>query len=69
MSEYYEMPHERADECPHAGVGKACAPCRWRFALLSDETVERAADILEALDGDDYLTVARAALTVAIGDE
>ena len=42
---------------------------RWqREALLSDETVERVADILEALDGDDYLTVARAALTVAIGD-
>ena len=43
---------------------------RWqREALLSDEAVERVADILEALDGDDYLTVARAALTVAIGGD
>ena len=42
---------------------------RWqREALLTPEVVERVADILEALDGDDYLTVARAALTVAIGD-
>ena len=41
---------------------------RWqRGALLSDEAIERAADILEALDGDDYLTVARVALTAAIG--
>ena len=43
---------------------------RWmREALLSGESVERAADILEALDGDDYLTVARAVLTAAIGDD
>ena len=43
---------------------------RWqREALLSDEAVERVADILEALDGDDYLTVARVALTAAIGDD
>ena len=40
-----------------------------REALLSDEAVERVADILEALDGDDYLTVARVALTAAIGDD
>ena len=39
-----------------------------REALLSDEAIERAADILEALDGDDYLTVARVALAAAIGD-
>lgn len=37
--------------------------------LLSDEAVEQAADILEALDGDDYLTVARAALTAALGED
>src|SRR5690606_10939737 len=24
----YETPHRRADECPHAGVGKACRPER-----------------------------------------
>ena len=42
---------------------------RQREALLSDEAVERVADILEALDGDDYLTVARVALTAAIGDD
>ena len=40
-----------------------------RKLLLSDEAVERAADILEALDGDDYLTVARAVLTAAIGGD
>ena len=40
-----------------------------REALLSDEAIERAADILEALDGDDYLTVARVALTAAIGGD
>lgn len=46
------------------------AGARWqREALLSGEAVERAADILEALDGDDYLTVARAVLTAAIGDD
>ena len=37
--------------------------------LTSDETVGRVADILEALDGDDYLTVARVALTAAIGGD
>ena len=31
MTDYYEMPHRKADECPHAGVGKACRPCRDRF--------------------------------------
>ena len=40
-----------------------------RQALLSGEAVERVADILEALDGDDYLTVARVALTAAIGGD
>lgn len=32
MTEHYEMPHRFADLCPHAGVGKACAPCRRAFA-------------------------------------
>ena len=47
------------------------AGARWqREALLSDETEDRVADVLVALDGDDYLMVARAALTAAIeGDE
>ena len=40
-----------------------------REDLLSGEAIERAADILEALDGDDYLTVARAALTAATGGD
>lgn len=31
MIDRYEMPHVRADECPHAGVGKACGPCRELF--------------------------------------
>ncbi len=31
MTDHYEMPHARADECPHAGVGKACRPCRELF--------------------------------------
>lgn len=31
MTEHYEMPHRFADLCPHAGVGKACAPCRRAF--------------------------------------
>lgn len=31
MTEHYEMPHRFADYCPHAGVGKACAPCRRAF--------------------------------------
>ena len=34
MTDHYEMPHPRADECTHAGVGKACRPCRDRLALL-----------------------------------
>ena len=46
------------------------AGAHWhRATLLSDEAVERAADILEALDGDDYLTVARVALTAATGGD
>ena len=41
---------------------------RWqREALLSDEAAERVADVLEALDGDDFITVARAALAAALG--
>ena len=28
MIDHYEMPHPDADACPHAGVGKACRPCR-----------------------------------------
>ena len=31
----YEMPHRLADCCPHAGVGKACAPCRAEFARIA----------------------------------
>ena len=34
MTDHYEMPHPRADECTHAGVGKACRPCRDLLALL-----------------------------------
>lgn len=46
------------------------AGARWqREALLDGEAVERVADILEALDGDDYLTVARAALAAATGED
>lgn len=41
---------------------------KWE-ALLDGEAVERVADILEALDGDDYLTVARAALAAATGED
>ena len=28
MTDHYEMPHPDADACAHAGVGKACRPCR-----------------------------------------
>ena len=28
MIDHYEMPHPDADACDHAGVGKACRPCR-----------------------------------------
>ena len=28
MSDHYEMPHPDADACQHAGLGKACRPCR-----------------------------------------
>ena len=28
MTDHYEMPHPDADACSHAGVGKACRPCR-----------------------------------------
>ena len=28
MPDHYEMPHPDADACVHAGVGKACLPCR-----------------------------------------
>ena len=28
MPDHYEMPHPDADACAHAGVGKACRPCR-----------------------------------------
>lgn len=42
---------------------------RWqREALLADEAAERVADVLEALDGDDFITVARAALAAALGE-
>lgn len=37
MTDHYEMPHARADECPHAGVGKACRPCRDRFESTPKE--------------------------------
>lgn len=50
--------------------GGFMAGARWqREALLSDETEERVADVLVALDGDDYLMVARAALAAALGIE
>ena len=59
-----------SDWCPDGIQEAHRRGARWqREALLSDETVERVADILEALDGDDYLTVARAVLTAAIGDD
>lgn len=59
-----------SDWCPDGIQEAHRRGARWqREALLSDEAVERVADILEALDGDDYLTVARAALTAAIGDD
>ena len=44
MTDHYEMPHRRADECPHAGVGKACRPCRERFEcapITPDERADR----------------------------
>ena len=28
MTDCCEMPHPDADACAHAGVGKACLPCR-----------------------------------------
>lgn len=28
MTDHYETPHPDADACQHAGVGKACRPCR-----------------------------------------
>ena len=28
MTDHYEMPHPNADACQHAGLGKACRPCR-----------------------------------------
>ena len=28
MTDHYEMSHPDADACAHAGVGKACRPCR-----------------------------------------
>ena len=57
-----------SDWCPDGIQEAHRRGARWqREALLSDEAIERAADILEALDGDDYLTVARVALTAAIG--
>ena len=28
MTDHYEMSHPDADACSHAGVGKACRPCR-----------------------------------------
>ena len=43
MTDHYEMPHARADECPHAGVGKACRPCRDRFERAPITPDERAA--------------------------
>lgn len=42
--DHYEMPHARADECPHAGMGKACRPCRDRFErtpITPDERADR----------------------------
>ena len=44
MTDRYEMPHPRADECRHAGVGKACRPCRDRFVVP-----EAAVEALDAL--------------------
>ena len=47
MTDRYEMPHPRADECRHAGVGKACRPCRDRF-VVPEAAVERAARAMQA---------------------
>lgn len=43
MTDHYEMPHHRADECSHAGVGKACRPCRARFEARAGRGVVFAA--------------------------
>lgn len=37
MIDHYEMPHPMADHCPHAGVGKACRPCRQKFRWTADD--------------------------------
>lgn len=56
--------------CPRRGGVMDHEGARWqREAMLSDESAERVADVLVALDGDDYLIVARAALSAALGME
>lgn len=57
-TERYEMPHPLADQCAHAGVGKACKPCRERLAFIEAARVEASRYWLETLQDE----------TVGIGD-
>lgn len=41
MRDFYEMPHPLADFCEHAGVRKACRPCRKRFDQVAPEATEQ----------------------------
>lgn len=41
MRDFYEMYHPLADFCEHAGVRKACRPCRQRFDKVAPEATEQ----------------------------
>lgn len=38
-ADHYEMPHANADNCEHAGVGKACRPCRNADDVTANEVI------------------------------
>lgn len=52
MNDRYEMPHARADECPHVGVGKACRDRFERDQITTADLLDEYACALRGSWGD-----------------